>query len=79
MSILTQEQAKGRWCPLARVLWTSLGTMEDDGVAGASYNRTIPDDSLCIASGCMAWRPVERPGSDVEVGFCGAFGKPAGA
>ena len=50
----------------------------------ASANRAVMGEdrvsnTRCIASGCMAWRQIDRPGSTEPVGFCGAFGRPAGA
>jgi hypothetical protein len=73
MTLLTEDEAKTKWCPLARA--TNLGDLP------VSVNRrgNAPDtDCLCIASACMAWRFV--PGTGYEpatVGYCGAFGKPA--
>jgi hypothetical protein len=91
MSILTEAQAKEKWCPLAREAWLEARASEtldskirvhppaiESVVVGNRHNDS-PRISRCIGSGCMAWRPVMRPGSDVEVGFCGAFGKPSGA
>lgn len=87
MSILTENEAKTKWCPLVRLVG-----FKDSDAEGTSWNRS-PDDPVgvkspatkCIASACMAWRtgvwdhqrnltPENRtPG----VGFCGAFGKPS--
>ena len=71
--MVTEEQAKKRWCPHARVIG---GTMSDtqaqaDTPAGqAAHNRidtgpaqlSIPDASACIASACMMWRWYVEPG-----------------
>lgn len=65
---MTEEQAKTKWCPQARVT----------GLDGPSGNRhVLHADGLngadrCIASACMAWRerhPVN--------GYCGLAGQPS--
>lgn len=72
---MTEDEAKAKWCPLARV-W-------DIGMdrAPVSFNRVeyginrleVPDSALCLGSGCMAWRWTGK-----ETGFCGIAGS-AGA
>lgn len=48
--LLTEDEAKTKWCPFARL-----------GEIGATYNRTGPVAGLqCIASDCAAWRDVPR-------------------
>ena len=84
----TEEEAKWCWCPFAREL------VDDHALDGGtliygSVNRTtdeggrvvVPSGSLCIASGCMAWRwggnPISGVGAaDRLLGFCGLAGKP---
>jgi hypothetical protein len=60
--MMTEADAKNRWCPFARSL------------RGA--NRDIeggPDHACrCLASGCMAWRWY---GDDL--GYCGLAGPPS--
>ena len=54
MTLLTEEQAKEKWCPWAR-----------QESSGGSFNRYRPQDGnipphcCCIASECMAWRVKE--------------------
>lgn len=77
MAMITEKEAKKRWCPHARV-------MVDQDVE-VSVNRSVrggePDpDCLCLASDCMAWRwESYRKLDDREGdrrGYCGAFGIP---
>ncbi len=66
--ILTEKEAKTRWCPLARTI------SEKALVAG---NRTVAEFPYCIASQCMAWRLAHKDAADgQERGYCGAFGTP---
>lgn len=88
--ILTEEEARKKWCPHAR----ELGRAQDGGNISrlvAGYNRggdgaMIPS---CIGSACMAWRwaeakkirDIDLVTSDVvdlppRVGFCGLSGTP---
>lgn len=70
---MTEDEAKAKWCPLARSTswvkvdeWTvATANREDDGGVLANCN--------CIGSGCMAWRWTGK-----ETGFCGIAGS-AGA
>lgn len=89
ISMMTEEEAKKKWCPMAF----------PGGMAGC--NRAMPIDdgearSLCIGSKCMAWRwstevatnsdsagefkfnPAPGPNDkdNLPRGYCGAFGRP---
>jgi hypothetical protein len=64
---MTEDDAKGRWCPFARIV---NGTFAEDNSTShdsmqAPYNRIVegarygfPKAGGCIASACMAWRTV---------------------
>lgn len=88
--ILTEEEARSKWCPEVR----HLG---DGGGGGGTWNRTMammtrifgwdgsnpyPDATCnCIASECMAWRWVKEFEPYVgdrpsTQGYCGKAGKP---
>lgn len=70
--ILTEAEAKERWCPLVRVFDT-----EGDKVISANRSLEGVPIGSCIASACMAWRLAHKDGPDgSERGYCGAFGMP---
>lgn len=55
MNVMTEEDARGKWCPFAR-----CGSPSDPGW---SHNRDCATSTsepskgaACLASGCMAWR-----------------------
>lgn len=88
--LLSEEEAKLRWCPLSRsVGLVTLGSQQ--GVV-SGWNRDHPSGNIpaCIASSCMAWRwgepkvlrDIDLVTSDVvdatpRRGYCGAFGSPS--
>jgi len=53
---MTEDEAKQKWCPHAR-LQTSWSSPRG-GVALAGTNRWEKGSAKCIASECMAWRWV---------------------
>lgn len=70
--ILTEQEAKLRWCPFARITEHST-----DGVTSVNrwhgYSSELdPSDPPCIGSMCMAWRPY-----DETRGYCGLAGAPS--
>ena len=77
--LLTEEQAKQKWCPWARI------ARDGSGIGNRySFDNDLATDSAfarCIASDCMAWRWTDCSskavaGRKVE-GYCGLAGKPA--
>ncbi len=84
--MVTEEQAREKWCPMAMIAVTELSGERIHG----STNRVLlitDDDSPfregkppCLASNCMMWRweislSEARP---TERGYCGLAGKPGG-
>jgi hypothetical protein len=64
MAMLTEREAREKWCPYANVYVPYHGT-------GAAGNRGLSDgrdlqgnkgQAQCIASDCMAWRKVDQVG-----------------
>ena len=87
--ILSEAEAKRRWCPFARAVAPVINANAET-VGGVTANRRSggdPDpDSMCLASGCMAWqhhstRAVEEPHRIRRVvksfGYCGLAGQPS--
>lgn len=59
--ILTEEEAKEKWCPFAQILGTLSKGEQNTIVAHGPHNRGYQTgvglaSCHCIASGCMAWR-----------------------
>lgn len=78
MNLLTEAQAREKWCPLVRVQMYQRNPVGDN----APVNRN-GCDVYCMASRCMAWRwagykkvPSKIKNQDEAHGYCGAFGKP---
>jgi hypothetical protein len=75
MSLISEEDAKTKWCPKARA-----GDERGEGRIPVNRSGNFPDsDCFCMASACMAWRwegyrPANRDGD--KRGYCGAFGIP---
>jgi hypothetical protein len=59
--ILTEEEAKGKWCPHARVIFNHRDEEKMRTHAATSYNRSSDPMPLsnCIGSGCMAWKWID--------------------
>lgn len=78
---LTPAQASKRWCPFVRIR-----EYQEGGIEGTAVNRSFDsldsaaNGSLCLASGCMAWRwDVGHEWEDEERrdeprGYCGLAG-----
>lgn len=85
---MTEQEAKEKWCPMARVA-NALHPNGSTAIAGFTVaNRSsgvgdVPVNSMCLGSSCMAWRwindpagpqPPDGPESDYR-GYCGLAGK----
>lgn len=74
---MTEEEAKTKWCPHARVgsAISGLGAMNSDFREGP-----VPE-AYCRGSECMAWRWEFGPKESKRMGtppsgYCGLAGKP---
>lgn len=54
---MTEDEAKKKWCPFARS-YDIRGT-PDMPVTVNRFGRGPDSECMCLASGCMAWRPRE--------------------
>ena len=84
--MLSERQAREKWCPFARTAAFECQTATSE--SAATFNRPwienamSKDDCSCVASECMAWRWYEPATYDVDtgkemspaVGFCGLAG-----
>ena len=89
--LLTAEEAKNKWCPMAR----QIGNRD---APVAPHNRSAANWECCVGAACMAWRwglfgddgtgqngPKDYTSAQKCVwapiplkGYCGAFGKVEG-
>ncbi len=79
----SEEQARKKWCPEARVAtgYTVDGKFQTEAQSPA-FNRmsnsckiSFPNSARCIASDCMAWRWSGGARHFTE-GYCGLAGQP---
>lgn len=73
---MTEEEAKTKWCPFARVRVAYGNTVSaSNRSCGSGFENEIRNTSKCIASDCMAWRvfPITGMGrgEDLSSGYCG--------
>jgi hypothetical protein len=62
---MTEDEAKTKWCPMARC-WGQSGPVNRDG----GKPRI---GAMCLGSGCMMWRWLDE---DDRIGYCGLAGQP---
>lgn len=90
--MLTESEAKTKWCPLSRVLLpvnqsgnrvSTFHKMWATTQGDVEYYAQQEADCRCIASSCMFWRwssfAIANPDFQKDPqarGFCGAAGKP---
>lgn len=69
---MTENDAKEKWCPLARVAMVHCDAGNE--FIGAINRAAVMEAEVnCIGSDCMAWRKAM---GNPRYGYCGAFGKP---
>lgn len=88
---MTEDEAKKKWCPFARVgsSVSGLGSLNRDASPSDDSINGLPRRALCLGSACMAWRwqgwrldeqrdvhTNECDAAGVRVGFCGLAGAP---
>lgn len=78
--IVTEEEAKTKWCPEARVAMETHGYGAGNRF-GDDRESYVGKQTLCVGAACMAWRwaaPVAGVTRDpaAKLGYCGKAGKP---
>lgn len=83
--ILTEDEAKTKWCPEARVFKSAGAPMNRSAAANRwTDDGEAPVKCVCVGSDCMAWRTFQgiRPADQKIIeprdgyGYCGKAGKP---
>lgn len=70
MNLMTEEEARARWCPFARVPLYAAQPVQEESPTAA--NRAPPGandatragverETRCLGAGCMAWRWAPAP------------------
>ncbi len=63
--MLTEDEAKTKWCPFARVGNKSGRAHASNRLAIQDSDKIdIPFNSFCIGSACMAWRQSQKRNPD---------------
>lgn len=57
--IITEEEAKTKWCPMVRTHIVNVKDYYGDTTAAGSAVNKCTKRSVCIASACMMWRWVD--------------------
>ncbi len=80
--MLTEKEARKKWCPFARVTDTGCATNRHAGRKKRPDGKVsiLRSNAMCIASECMAWRTglLECFEDMDDLGYCGIAGKPEG-
>lgn len=82
--MLAEEQAREKWCPMARYADMSVGAANRWPQETPTPHALNPVPCRCIASDCMMWRwELVRAGQSFvdgskrgQRGWCGLAGKP---
>ena len=56
---MTEQEARTKWCPMARVSTYSVGNPAESAANRTDEGTPYPA-SRCIASDCMMWEPEEK-------------------
>ena len=59
---MTEEEARAKWCPMARAQTLVIGVDYAQAGAGGAGGKSEDSDKMwdkpnCLASGCMMWVP----------------------
>jgi hypothetical protein len=72
--ILTESEARAKWCPFARVMDCGKQT----AVTSVNRGHDMGEWTMCIGARCMAWRQALPQELTVNKGrgYCGLAGRP---
>lgn len=71
---MTEEEAKTKWCPMARTRLSDGigGNRMDEATASGDPIGSVPlYGTFCIGSACMAWRISSGALCSDPEGYCG--------
>lgn len=78
VAVLTENEARKRWCPHARVALKTGMAANRSGAKAAGLNPddksygNVYDETRCLASDCMMWEWLgPRTPSKASRGYCG--------
>lgn len=75
--ILSEDEARTKWCPWARVLTGDYETQKSyfvpahNRVGFPEHKGQRPQAANCIGTNCMAWRKLGQDSNKKEMGCCG--------
>lgn len=68
--MITEAEAKTKWCPLARTPIDAPDGLITGFIPANRSERGLPASCLCIGSACMAWRWIEsHPASRLQYAY----------
>ena len=86
--MLSEKQAKEKWCPFARVTWSSPESSGSgnrfpmDGANETEGTHYLNDQCRCLASGCVMWQEHQALNNEktayelTGLGYCGLAERP---
>lgn len=83
--MMTEAEAKTKWCPLVRQVAVTPGKRESAAIGNRFIDESLADGgsfhnpihSRCIGSDCMMWRWRSKVhDANPSEGWCGAAGRP---
>lgn len=77
--MLTETQAREKWCPAARMTQVGAGVGGVNRVVDREDRSSKPhyqNGCMCVASDCMWWRWGDLKTQSTIEGYCGMAGNP---
>jgi len=70
---MTEEEAKTKWCPMVRWEAETLATRRAFNNREQILEGKCGENSRCIASECMMWRPLYREVTKADEEACDLY------